>query len=167
MNTRNFDASDCPAFSPLHPPKREAPSSIHFGARLRDNGSKSIKLAKSNPPPDTSITQEALHNQEVVQPIPEGGEALFTSGDPLAVLLIPESMAGETENYDSGILDLSLVPELDEAVGNMENRRSGDDNENGVDLQKEIRELWKEYKESYIRLGKKIMKMMNSISEEV
>ena len=165
LDTRHFISPTPSALSPLHPQKREASSSLHFAPRLRDNGIKSIKLSRASTPTDRSITQEALHNQEAVQPIPEGSEALFTKGDPMAVLLIPESMSETQVNFDTEMLDAPWMPDFDEAAIDLGG--TGDGEGEGVDLRKELIEVWKEFRESQNRIGRKIKRLMEMVYQEV
>lgn len=165
LDTSSFIASDPLALSPLHPQKREASSSFHFAPRLRDNGIKSIKLSRANAPADGSITQEALHNQEAVQPIPEGNEALFTTGDPMAVLLIPESMSETQVNFDTEMQEAPWMPDFDETAIDLGG--TGDAEGDGMDVRKEIMEVWKEFRESQNRIGQKIKRLMEMVYQEV
>ena len=100
-----------------------------------------------------------------MQPIPEGSEALFTAGDPLAVLLIPESMSERPVNFDSELLDVPWMPEFDEAA--LDLGATGDVEGDGIDVKKEIVEVWREFRESQSRIGRKIKRLMEIVYQQV
>lgn len=83
----------------------------------------------------------------------------------MAVLLIPESMSETPVNFDTEMLDAPWMPDFDESAIDLGG--TGDVEGDGVDLRKEIIEVWKEFRESQNRIGRKIKRLMEMVYQEV
>ena len=86
------------------------------------------------------------------------------AGDPLAVLLIPESMSEIPGDFDDGLLDMQLLPDFDSSA--LDLAGMGDAGGHAMDVKREIMELWKEYRESNARLGRKIRRVMEMVYKQ-
>lgn len=68
-------------------------------------------------------------------------------------------------NFDTEMLDAPWMPDFDEAAIDLGG--TGDGEGEGVDLRKELIEVWKEFRESQNRIGRKIKRLMEMVYQEV